>query len=128
MNIQKRLLQFILIANWIIFVLVCGAGFMVAPLPFAWGIFFGGLIVTVNFHLLYRTLKKSLTPPNLVNHNVILAKYYVRFMVSGLVIFFLISNHVVNPLGLFIGLSVVVVSIVLGAVVEFRTLFVKEAT
>ncbi|MFW6241970.1 MAG: ATP synthase subunit I, partial [Thermodesulfobacteriota bacterium] len=60
-------------------------------------------------------------------HNVILAKYYVRFIVSGLIIYVLISRHWVHPLGLFVGLSVVVVSIMLATILEFRNLFLKEA-
>jgi hypothetical protein len=93
----------------------------------ALGIFAGGLIVTVNFHLLARTLKKSLTPPHLVSHNVIIAKYYVRFIASGVIIFFLISGHYVDPLGLFVGLSVVVASIVVATVRELKNLIFKEA-
>jgi hypothetical protein len=57
---------------------------------------------------------------------VVIAKYYVRFIVSGFIIFVLIAKHYVNPLGLFIGLSVVVVSIVLGTMLEFKKLFRKE--
>jgi len=94
---------------------------------FAGGIICGGLIVTINFHLLYRTLKKAFVPTTLTSHNVILAKYYVRFMISGLIIFVLIFKHMVNPIGLFIGLSVVVVSITLATLVEFGNLFLKEA-
>lgn len=127
MNIQQRLLKFITRANWIIFFSVSIAGLLIAPPKFALGIIFGGLIVTVNFHLLYRTLKKSLTPPHLSSHNIIIAKYYIRFIVSGFIIFLLISRHIVNPLGLFIGLSVVVVSIILATLSELKKLFLKEA-
>ncbi len=94
---------------------------------FARGIILGGLIVTVNFHLLYRTLKKAFTPGRLLSPNIILAKYYIRFIVSGLIIFILISRHIVNPIGLFIGLSVVVVSIMLATLLEIKNLFLKEA-
>ena len=73
------------------------------------------------------TLKKALAPPHLTSHNVVLAKYYIRFIISGVIIYFLISNHYVNPIGLFVGLSVVVVSITLATVFEFRNLFFKEA-
>jgi hypothetical protein len=116
-----------MLANWIIFISASAAGLLMCPPNFARGIIFGGLIVTVNFHMLYRTLKKAFTPPRLTSHNVILAKYYVRFVVSGLIIFFLISNHYVNPIGLFIGLSVVVVSIMLATLFELKNLFFKEA-
>jgi hypothetical protein len=127
MNIQKRILNFIVRANWVIFALVTGLGFILASPAFARGILFGGLIVTINFHLLARTLKKALTPPHLASHNVVLVKYYIRFIVSGFTIFVLISKHIVNPLGLFIGLSVVVASIVLATLCELKKLIFKEA-
>ncbi|QTA77880.1 Putative ATP synthase, protein I [Desulfonema limicola] len=127
MNIQERLLKFVTLTNWILFITASIAGLIMSPPDFSRGIIFGGLIVTVNFHLLYRTLKKNLSPSHLTSHNVILAKYYVRFFISGLIIFFLISNHYVNPIGLFIGLSVVVASIMLATMVEFKKLFFKEA-
>ena len=127
MNIQQRILTFITRANWIIFTGASLAGLALAPADFANGIIFGGLIVTLNFHLLARTLKKAMTPPHLSSHNVVLAKYYVRFVISGIIIFFLISRHWVDPLGLFVGLSVVVASIMLATMCEFKKLIFKEA-
>jgi hypothetical protein len=125
-NIQQRLLKFVTRSNWVLLLLTGVAGFLISPPDFAWGILSGGLIVTVNFHLLYRTLKKALTPPHLTSHNVVIAKYYIRFIASGFILFILIAGHHVNPLGLFIGLSVVVVSIILAAMLEVTKLF-KEA-
>jgi hypothetical protein len=113
-------------ANWVLLVVTGVVGLLIAPPDFAWGIISGGLIVTVNFHLLYRTLKKALTPPHLASHNAVIAKYYIRFIASGFILFLLIAGHHVNPLGLFIGLSVVVVSIILAAMMEATKLF-KEA-
>ncbi len=127
MDIQKRILLFITRANWILFAAAVLVGLVAFQFDVALGIFAGGLIVTVNFHLLARTLKKSLTPPHLVSHNVIIAKYYVRFIASGVIIFFLISGHYVDPLGLFVGLSVVVASIVVATVRELKNLIFKEA-
>ena len=127
MKIQERLLKFITRANWVLLLLSSILGLLFLPIDFTKGIIFGGLIVTVNFHLLYRTLKKALTPPHLSSHNVILAKYYFRFFVSGLILFFLIKGGYVAPLGLFIGLSVVVSSIMLATVLEVKKLIFKEA-
>jgi len=127
LDIQERLLKFVTQTNWILFIIVSFAGILISRPDFARGIVFGGLIVTVNFHLLYRTLKKNLAPSHLTSHNVIIAKYYIRFFISGLIIFFLISNHYVNPIGLFIGLSVVVASIMLATLIEFKNLILKEA-
>ena len=127
MVIEQRLIKFITITNWILFSIVSIAGFLITTPNFAKGIIFGGLIVTLNFHMLYRTLKKAFRPPHLASHNVILAKYYLRFIVSGFIIFVLISKHYVNPIGLFIGLSVVVASIMLATIYEVKKLFFKEA-
>ena len=127
MNIQKRLLKFITRTNWILFAVTSIAGLILAPLAFALGIVFGGLIVTINFHLLAKTLKKALTPPYLASHGSILAKYYIRFIASGLIIFILISGHIVDPLGLFIGLSVVVASIISATINELTKIIFKEA-
>jgi len=126
-TIHQRLLKFVTRTNWVLFFITSAAGLMALPLDFAKGIVFGGLIVTVNFHLLYRTLKKSLTPPHLSSHRVVLAKYYIRFTVTAFIIFILISQHYVDPLGLFIGLSVVVLSIMIATLFELKKLLLKEA-
>jgi len=125
--IEQRLIKFITITNWILFSIVSIAGFLFTTPNFAKGIIFGGLIVTINFHMLYRTLKKAFRPPHLASHNVILGKYYLRFIVSGFIIFVLISKHYVNPIGLFIGLSIVVASIMLATICEVKKLFFEEA-
>jgi hypothetical protein len=127
LNIQQRLIGFVTRANWVLFFLFSAAGFLLFSKSFALGIVAGGMIVTVNFHLLAKTLRRALTPPYLASHNAVLAKYYLRFSVSGLVIIFLIGWKIVNPIGLVIGLSVVVASIMLATVVECKNLICKEA-
>jgi len=126
-KIQERILKFVTRTNWVLLVVVGALGLAFLPVPFAKGIIFGGLIVTVNFHLLYRTLKKALTPPRLSSHNIVIAKYYFRFFVSGLILLFLIKGQYVAPLGLFVGLSVVVASIFLATILEVSKLIMKEA-
>lgn len=126
-NIQQRLLIFVTRSNWMLFAIASILSAIFSPIDVAVGIFCGGLIVTVNFHLLFRTLKKALTPPHLVSHNVVLAKYYFRFVVSGVIIFMLIWGNVVDPVGLIVGLSVVVASIMLATMREIKLLLCKEA-
>jgi hypothetical protein len=94
--------------------------FALAPTGFASGVLVGGIIVTTNFHLLYRSLRQALTPPHQTNVQVVLGKYYIRFLVSAVVIFIFIAEQLVNPLGLVIGLSVVVASIIIAALNEIR--------
>jgi hypothetical protein len=127
LEIQHRLIKFITLTNWILFFIASILGFVISPPAFAKGIFFGGLIVTINFHMLSRTLKNALTPPHISSYNVILAKYYVRFVVSGIIIFILIAKGYVNPIGLIIGLSIVVASIILATIFELKRLIFKEA-
>jgi hypothetical protein len=120
MRVERRLLKFITWTNWILFCAITIVGFILAPGPFAWGILAGGLIVSINFQLLYRSLKQALTPPHLATPRVILGKYYIRFLVSALIIYVLIADDYVNPLGLIIGLSVVVTSIFIATFNEIR--------
>jgi hypothetical protein len=128
MEIQQRLYKFVNFANWILFSIAVLIGLFFMPPDFTAGIICGGLIVTINFHLLYRTLKKAFSPPHLASTRVILGKYYIRFIISGLIIFVLISEHFVDPLGLFVGLSVVVASIMIATIRELTKYIFKEAT
>ncbi len=127
MEIQKRILTFVTRSNWVLFLATSIAGFVLLPADFARGVLFGGLLVTLNFHLLAGTLRKALTPPHLSSHNVVIAKYYLRFIGSGFIIFILIAGNYVNPVGLIIGLSVVVFSIMLATLCEITKLIFKEA-
>ena len=127
MNIQQRLLTFITRSNWVLLAAVSLMGSLAASPAFARGLIFGGMIVTINFHLLARTLNKALRPQRLASPNIILVKYYIRFIISGVIILLLIRQQVVNPIGLFVGLSVVVASITLGTMVELKKLLFKEA-
>jgi len=126
-EIQKRILIFVTRSNWILFLAASILGFMLSPADFARGVLFGGLLVTVNFHLLAGTLRKALTPPHLTSHSIVIAKYYLRFIGSGFIIFILIAGNYVNPVGLVIGLSVVVCSIMLATLCEITKLIFKEA-
>ena len=126
-EIQKRILTFVTRSNWILFLMISILGFLLLPADFARGMLFGGLLVTLNFHLLAKTLKSALTPPHLSSHNVVIAKYFLRFLGSGFIIFILIAGNFVHPLGLIIGLSVVVLSILLATMREIAKLIFKEA-
>ena len=127
MEIQQRLLIFVTRTNWILFVAASIIGFLLFPANYARGVLFGGLLVTVNFHLLARTLRSALTPPHLSSHSVVIAKYFLRFIGSGFIIFVLIAGQFVHPVGLIIGLSMVVFSIILATLREFTKLIFKEA-
>ncbi len=132
MEIQQRIIKFVVRSNWFLFIVGSILAFINTPLKFALGIMLGGLIVTINFHLLKRSLKTALDPlrtgwdkRDILRK--ILTKYYIRFVLSGMAIFLLILGHIVDPLGLIAGLSVVVASIMAATMLELTRLFIKEA-
>lgn len=127
MQTQQRILKFVTLTNWYLTLGASGLALLFGPLDFTLGVLSGGLIVTLNFHLLARTLKKALTPPHPAAPATVIIKFYLRFALSGLMIFILISRHYVNPFGLFFGLSVVVASIFLATLCELKKLILKEA-
>jgi hypothetical protein len=125
--VQNSIIAYINKTNWIIFCLINICGFSFMSFDFGMGVLFGGLIVTINFFFLEKTLKKAFTPPYISTHNMVLTKYYIRFIISGVIIFLLIAGDVVSPIGLIVGLSVVVISIVCATMREVKKLIFKEA-
>lgn len=128
----NKIIDFITASNWV-FLLVGGfLGAIFAAPKTTLGIVLGGLIVAVNFHLLKRTLKNMLNADAVSEKGKsvvgnVLVKYYIRFIISGALIFLLISQHIVHPIGLLAGLSVVVASVFLATMLEIKRLFFKEA-
>ena len=131
MNIHQRMIKFVTTTNWFLFVVGSILGFINTSPRFAMGIFAGALLVTLNFHFLRHTLYKALDPSRQASARsvmgVVLIKYYIRFAISGMVIFALIKGNIVDPLGLIPGLSVVVVSIIAATTLELTRLIFKEA-
>ena len=129
---MEKVVNFITICNWCLLVVAGVIVTMAAPVYVASGVIIGGLIVAVNFHLLKSTLKKMFHPEVVLEKGRavvgnVLIKYYIRFAVSAGIIFVLISKHIVHPLGLLAGLSVVVASMFLATGVELMRLLFKEA-
>lgn len=128
----QKIVNFVTTTNWILLVLSSFVAFMATPTKVYLGVVLGGLIVAINFHLLKNTLKNMFRPDvvsergrSLVGN--VLVKYYIRFAISGGLIFLLISKHIVHPLGLLAGLSVVVASMFMATAIELTRLLFKEA-
>ncbi|MFP4158644.1 MAG: ATP synthase subunit I [Desulfosalsimonas sp.] len=128
MVLQQRLLKFIIRCNWILLAAASLTFFLTTPAGFAISVVIGGLLAVINFHLINRTLKGSLTPPHTDSLNRILVKYFIRFIITCAIIFILIARGYVEPPGLLIGLSIVVASIMLATAREVtKIIFFKEA-
>lgn len=127
-----KVVDFVTKSNWLLLAGASMVALATTSTSFYLGVFLGGLIVAVNFHLLKNTIKNTIRPEvvsekgrSLVGN--VLVKYYIRFGGSAVIIFLLISNHVVHPLGLLAGLSVVVASMFLATVLVLTRLLFKEA-
>jgi hypothetical protein len=124
---QQRILNFVSSCNWFLLIFASAIGFINFSVQVGIGIAAGGLIVTVNFYLLARTLRKALTPPHIASVKGVIFKYYIRFTVTAIIIFFLMASRYVNPFGLIVGLSVVVASMFFATLNELRQFIMKEA-
>lgn len=127
MKTQQRILKFVSYSNWLLLVVASAIGFSHFSFQVGLGIAAGGLIVTINFHLLAKTLKKAFTPPHIASAKGVIVKYYIRFILTAIIIFMLMISKHVDPLGLVVGLSVVVASMMFAALNEVRQLITKEA-
>ncbi|MCF6246883.1 MAG: ATP synthase subunit I [Desulfobacula sp.] len=128
----QKLIDFVTKTNWLILFFGGIIGLVLTPMKFALGIILGGLIVAINFHLLKRTLKTMIQPEVVLERGRsvvgnVLVKYYIRFAVTAGIICLLISKHIVHPVGLLAGLSVVVASIFVATALEISRLLFKEA-
>ncbi|HYA12978.1 MAG TPA: ATP synthase subunit I [Syntrophales bacterium] len=105
------------IANWIILGILFLLSFIFMPYRFAFGMLLGGFISVVNFYWLGRDLRKAFSRLSERSNSSIMFKYYIRFAVTAVALYFIISGDLVDVIGLLIGLSTVVISIVFTTIV-----------
>ena len=100
------------IANWIALAVIFIISWIFTPFDFYLGVLLGGFISILNFHWMERGLRGifSNTAGNVKGG--VMVKYYIRLILTAIVLYFLIANATVNVIGLLIGLSVVVINIV----------------
>jgi hypothetical protein len=99
--------------SWIILLILGFVSFFFAGSRFTLGIILGGLIMIANFNELQRTICSAFSSDSVmeVKKKSIIAKCYFRLAILGIIIYILIANAWVDPIGLTIGLSTVVISI-----------------
>ena len=77
------------------------------------GIILGGLIIILNFRLFQNTIRRAFSPEGIIKgvKIIIILKYYFRLSALGIIIYLFVAKGGIDPVGLVIGLSTVVVSI-----------------
>ena len=123
------------IANWLVLAVLTTAGWLWQGKEFALGILVGGLVAVINFHLLHLALKGLLEraaagSPEETGAQAkafFAGRQLFRFFALLLVIYLLVSHGWVNIFGLVVGLSTVVLTLMLAAIIEVIKLKNKEA-
>ena len=114
------------IANWLVLAVLVVAGFIWQGQEFALGILVGGLVAVINFHLLHQALKGMLervaagSPEEAKGpaKAFFAARQLLRFFALLVIIFLLVGYGWVNIFGLVVGLSTVVLTLMLAAIIE----------
>ena len=99
-------------ANWIMLAILFIPALIFAPLKFSLGVLLGGFISILNYYWMERGLRGIFANTAGNVKGPVIGKYYIRLVLTAIVLFFLISNGTVNVIGLLLGLSVVVINII----------------
>jgi len=110
---KDKLLRQIKKNNWIFLLILGSLSSVFMSATFTLGVILGGLIIIANFSVLQHTIRSAFSDQGAMRGKKIsvIAKFYFRLAIMGLIIYILITNGWVNPLGLTVGLSIVIFSI-----------------
>ena len=122
------------LANWLVLAMLVLGTLLWQGQEFALGVLVGGLVVVLNFHWLHHTLRGTLEQaPTLPEEGrsraraFFAARQLVRFFALLAITYLLVSRGWVNVFGLLLGLSTVVLTLILAAILEVIKLKKKEA-
>lgn len=123
-NKETEFVKGLWICNAVVLVLLLGGSFIFGSPKAAFSVIVGGAIALANFRLMQSAMARILTPhaKKSLAMGATLILYYLRFGVTLAVLAFLISRQMVEPLGLLLGLSVVVITMVTYGVISVRKL------
>ena len=101
--------------HWVVLVLLGGVSFFFMSNAFTMGILIGGMMILFNFYVLQRSIRKifSAHRSGKIKKVFVIATYYFRFLIMGILIYLFVTTKLVHPIGLTIGLSIIVISITL---------------
>jgi hypothetical protein len=80
---------------------------MEAPMPFIYGLVFGSAISALNFVELGNTLRRAVAMPPARAQGYATRKYFVRYIVTGVVLYVSIIAPYINVLGTIIGMTII---------------------
>jgi ATP synthase I chain len=100
--------------NWVVLLILSSIAYFIMSPFWTAGVVFGGLVAIANFSVLQHTVRRAFSPEGIHQgaRVSIVGKYYLRLLALGLVIYGLITRGWIDPVGLVVGLSTVMVSII----------------
>ena len=115
--------------NWLVLLCFSLASYFSMSPYWTAGVILGGLVAIANFNVLQHTVRRAFSPEGIHQgaRFSIVGKYYLRLLALGVILYVLITRGWIDPVGLAVGLSTVVLSIVglgIGLALRIRT---KEA-
>jgi hypothetical protein len=126
----KKLHSILRMVNWLVLLALSSAGYFIMSPFWTAGVILGGLIAIANFNVLQHTIRGAFSPKGIHQgaRFSIVGKYYLRLLVLGVIIYFLITRGWIDPVGLVVGLSTVIFGIIgFGISMALRTR-TREAT
>ena len=112
------------ILNWIILLILSLSSYILLSPEQTLGTIIGGLLIIANFNVFQHSIRRIFNSTDFkkINKTSIILKYYIRLITLGFIIFLLLMKGWINPVGLAIGLSTLVISItILGIGMVLKT-------
>ncbi|MDD3307293.1 MAG: ATP synthase subunit I [Acetobacterium sp.] len=97
------------------------------PLAFALGVLFGGAYSILNFRLMQLTFDKAMKMPSARAQKYVQTRYFLRYLLTGVVIYVAIINPWVNIIGVLLGLVAVKISVLINTTVSKKNVLINEA-
>lgn len=97
------------------------------PLTFALGVLFGGLYSILNFKLMQLTFDKAMKMPSARAQKYVQTRYFLRYLITGVVIYVAIMNPWVNIIGVLLGLVAVKISVLFNTTLPKKNASINEA-
>lgn len=100
--------------NWIILLIISLLGYFFMSHSMTFGVISGGFIAIANFAFLQSIIRRAFQFDEIIKAKRIflVVKSFFRLLILGVIIYILITRGWVDPIGLTIGLSTIVFSIV----------------
>jgi len=105
--VQKRI-EFIALAFW---AALCIVSLPIMGAKFALGVLLGGAVCLLNYQLLWRHARSSVTLAAKQGKAFMIKRYILRLAITGAVLYVLIAKLHIDTLGLLLGLSVIMLGV-----------------